>query len=339
MDKAQKRRRIELPFDDDQPTDSVSRFADSVDTYTVHDLQNMEKARQRSQVISLFVRSAVIALCLCVLCYSAYQIIDKVLDNRRAAAAYSDLRVDVSDYTTVAHGKPLKEPNSMPTVLQMLDADGAYEDYVHSGAPESNRTEHYAAYYANFMSLANANPNVYGWIYMSDTDGRVDYPIMKGEDNAYYLTHNYKGEESRSGSIFADCTLSGNFYANYNMVLYGHNMKDGSMFHSVKAWCNSAKIKTLVQTSQIEIYTRDGLYIYDILSYYIDDGNRFATTYFSDQADYLDFLKEISRKSHIRTNRAYTADSRVCTLITCTNGSDGDSRYVVHGILNHFVSF
>lgn len=344
MDSTKKtgRRGVSFDFEDEddvrpEETELSSRFADSVDAYTVHDLQNMERARQRSQVISLLLRCAVIAVCISVLGYSAYQIIDKVMDNRRSAAAYEALQIDASDYITIPHSKALKEPNGMPTVLQMLDADGVYEDYVHTELPDADRSEHYAAFYANFLTVANTYPNVYAWIYMSDT--RVNYPVMKCSDNDYYLTHNYEGKESRSGSIFADRSISDNYYSNYNMVLYGHNMKDRTMFHTVKEWCNSSRIKTLVQTTQIEIYTREGLYIYNILAYYVDNSNRYATTYFSSDSDYLNFLNDAVKKSKTKTNKEYTADSRICTLITCTNGSDGDSRYVVHGILNQFIPF
>ncbi len=335
----QNKRKLSFPIGQTEESDVNSRFSDSVDAYTVNDLQNMEKSRQRSQFVSLLTRCVVIAVCIGVLGYSAYMIGDKILDNRRSASAYEELRVNESDYITIARSKDLQEPNAMLTVLQMLDADGVYEDYKPSQSTSEDKAAHYAAFYANFMKVAASYDNVYAWIYMTDTNGHVNYPIMKGDDNDFYLYHNYKGESSRSGSVFADCNLSDNYYSNYNMVLYGHNMKDGSMFHYVKKWCNDAKIKTLVQTTQIEIYTREGVYIYDILSYYIDDSNKFATISFSSGESYLEFLQTIAKKSNIRTNREYTSDSKICTLITCTNGSDGDSRYVVHGILNQFIPF
>lgn len=332
--------RYELKFPhghSDDIHDDVNRFADSVDAYTVNDLQNMEKTRQRSQILSLLARSAMIAVCIGVLGYSAYMIGNKLVEDRLAESEYEELRVNESDYVTVEHSKNLQEPNAMPTVLQMLDADGEYEDYLNNPEDivEPDRAQHYASYYRNFLSKAAQYEDMIGWIYMSDT--WIDYPLMKGENNSYYLEHNYKGEESRSGSIYADCNVNDNYYSNYNMVIYGHNMKDGSMFHSLKSWCNDAKIKTLIQTSQIEIYTKEGIYIYDILAYYIDDSNEFARIAFTSESDYLNFLNTISRRSNIRTNKEYTADTRICTLITCTNGSNGDSRYVVHGILNQFI--
>lgn len=320
------------------PDDESNRFADSVDTYTAHDLQNIERSRQRTNVVSLLMRSLVIAVCIGMLGYSVYQIADKLIDDRRAAEAYEALRADSNAASALARSKALPEPNSMLTVLQMLDADGTYEDYVPTETVDPNKADHYASLYANFLKKADQNPNIYAWIYMTDTN--VDYPVMwKQYDNEFYLTHDYQGNDSRSGAIFADGCVSSNYYSNKNMVLYGHNMKNGSMFHSVKTWCNKPDIKTLVKTSQIEIYTREGLYIYNILSYYIDATFFYDETDFNSDAEYLAFLSKVSQKSYIRTGREYDASTRICTLITCTNGSDGDSRYVVHGILGGFIKF
>ncbi|MCH5184276.1 MAG: class B sortase [Oscillospiraceae bacterium] len=334
---AMERKRVEHT-DPSLPDDEHNRFADSVDAYTAHDIQDIERPRQRTNVLSLLVRSLVIALCICVLGYSVYQIADKIIDDRRAAEAYEALRADQNVFSAVARSKHLKEPSAMLTVLQMQDADGVYEDYVPSDIVDPDKADHYAKCYANFLSHANSNPNMYAWIYMTDTE--VDYPVMwKEYDNDYYLHHDYQGNESRSGAIFADGWLSPNYYSNKNMVLYGHNMKNGRMFNSVKKWCNSPDIKTLVKTTQIEIYTREGLYLYNIFSYYVDDTFFFDETAFGNDGEYLEFLAKVYKKSYIKTGLEYNPSSRICTLITCTNGSDGDSRYVVHGILNGFISF
>ncbi len=324
-------------FNHEEEVEKETCFADSVDSYTVGDLKNMEKARKRSQTISLLIRSSMIAICIGIMGYSIYMISNKVVEDQQAEAVYDALRVDESDYISVMHGTNLQEPNDMPTVMEMVGANGKYEDYLGPEFVPGEKAEHYSIYYRNFMEHAEDNEDMYGWVYMTDT--RINYPLMKGNDNAYYLDHNYRGEESRSGSIFADCTLSNNYYSNYNVVVYGHNMRDGSMFNSLKKWCNSASVRTYIQTSQIEIYTKEGVYIYDILSYYVDNSNEFARTAFSSEEDYHNFLKALYKKSVIKSDRDFNSQSKICTLITCTNGSDTDSRYVVHGILKQFVPF
>lgn len=317
--------------------ESDTRFADSVDSYTVNNLKQKEKSRGSSQIASLLIRSLIIAFCIGLMGYSAFRIGSKMFEDRQAEEIYEDLRVDEDYYITVLHATDLKEPNAMPTVLEMLDADGEYEDYMPSDIIAPDKAQHYTTYYKNYLEKSAEYKNMYGWIFMTDTN--INYPLMKGKDNDYYLDHNYKGDRSRSGSIFADCSIRDNYYANYNMVIYGHNMRDGSMFNSLKSWCNDAAVKTMAQTTQIEIYTREGVYIYDIFSFYVDDSNNFARTVFTSEDDYLTFLKRVARRSNVNTNREYNAQTRICTLITCTNGSNKDARYVVHGILNQFIPF
>jgi len=318
-----------------EEAEAETRFADSVDSYTVRNLKRREKGRKGSQLVSLLVRSLIIAFCIGLMGYSAFRIGSKMFEDRQAEEIYEDLRVDEEYYISVLHATNLKEPNAMPTVLEMLDADGEYEAYKPSDIIAPEKVQHYTSYYLNYLEKSASYKDMYGWIFMSDTN--INYPLMKGRNNNYYLHHNYKGDESRSGSIFVDASTLDNYYSNYNMVIYGHNMRDGSMFNTLKHWCNNASVKTLAQTTQIEIYTDEGVYIYDILGFYVDDSNAYARTVFSSESDYLKFLKKIVKESNVKTNRDYNSQSRICTLITCTNGSNTSSRYVVHGILNQFI--
>ena len=92
--------------------DNTGLFADSVDSYTVVDMHPIQKERKRKKVAFLLVRCCMIAVCIGILGYSAYMIINKVVEDKLAESAYDELRVDSSDYITVSHSKNLKEPNS-----------------------------------------------------------------------------------------------------------------------------------------------------------------------------------------------------------------------------------
>lgn len=82
----------------------------------------------------------------------------------------------------------------------------------------------------DFESLWAVNEDVVGWITVPGT--RIDYPILHAEDNEAYLHHNLEGEETVAGSIFLDCDDAADFSSLHN-VIYGHHMKDGSMFKDV----------------------------------------------------------------------------------------------------------
>lgn len=322
---------------DTQETAETRAFAESVSGYSAAELYNTEKEKKASPLPGLLARFAVIAVCIAVLGYSVYMIADKLISDYRAEAAYDDIRVDEDGYISVRHAQDLQEPNGMPTVLQMLSADGEYEDYVPSDYVPEDKMAHYTGVYKNFMKLSAKYPEMYAWIYMTDT--KINYPVMKGSNNSFYLSHNYKGETSNAGSIFADCHLSDSVYSNRNVLIYGHNMRGNLMFHSLKTWCEDDKNKTMMKTSQIEIYTKEGVYIYDMFAWYIDGGVEYTALTFRDESDYLKFLKTAYSKSKVKSGREYGTDSRVCTLVTCTNGTATNFRYVVHGILNRFMPF
>ena len=101
------------------------------------------------------------------------------------------------------------------------------ENIVMNDGTNSNDEE----YRVDFEKLKQKNPDTIAWIKVNGTD--IDFPVVKGIDNSYYLTHNFNKEKNKAGWIFAD-------YRNKfdgtdkNIIIYGHNMKDGSMFASLK---------------------------------------------------------------------------------------------------------
>ena len=101
------------------------------------------------------------------------------------------------------------------------------ENVVINNEMDSNNEE----YKIDFAKLKQKNSDAIAWIKVNGTD--IDFPVVKGTDNSYYLTHNFDKEKNKAGWIFAD-------YRNKfdgtdkNIIIYGHNMKNGSMFASLK---------------------------------------------------------------------------------------------------------
>lgn len=82
----------------------------------------------------------------------------------------------------------------------------------------------------DFEYLLEVNPGTCSWITIPDTN--IDYPIVQGEDNKFYLKHDMNGDDSHAGAIFLDCECSADM-TDIKTIIYGHNMKDGSMFHDL----------------------------------------------------------------------------------------------------------
>lgn len=78
--------------------------------------------------------------------------------------------------------------------------------------------------------LQEINTDVVGWLRIEGTN--IDGPILQAEDNTKYLTAGYDGAENPAGAVFLDYECERNFSGQHN-ILYGHNMKDGSMFHDL----------------------------------------------------------------------------------------------------------
>ena len=103
----------------------------------------------------------------------------------------------------------------------------------------------------NFEELMKENPDTIGWIRVPDTN--IDYPIVQGEDNDFYLNHDFYGKENIAGAIYLDFESQGDFVGRNN-VLYGHNMKNGSMFKDVNRYKDEAYFK---EHQFFSIYTPD----------------------------------------------------------------------------------
>ena len=87
------------------------------------------------------------------------------------------------------------------------------------------------------QAMNSAYPDAVGWLYIPDT--AINYPIMQGDDNDFYLHHAYDGSSLKSGSIFLDYRCENRFMNPINIV-YGHNMRNGSMFAGLLKFSDSA---------------------------------------------------------------------------------------------------
>ncbi|CAM4201657.1 sortase [Bacillus manliponensis] len=180
-----------------------------------------------------------------------------------------------------------------------------------------------------FQSLQKINPEIVGWITMDNT--QIHYPIVQAEDNDYYLYRNYKGEDMRAGSIFMDYRndVAAN---NKNTILYGHRMKDGSMFGELKNMLNEEFFnthRTLYYDTLYEGYDVEIFSVYKTTTdfYYIE-------TDFASDEEYVQFLQTLQEKSLYKTDDSLSETDQIITLSTCDyamNPTEG--RLVVHGKL------
>lgn len=180
----------------------------------------------------------------------------------------------------------------------------------------------------DFNSLKAKNQDVVAWLRVNNTE--IDFPVVKGKDNNYYLTHNLNKEYNKAGWIFMDYRnkLDGN---DLNTIIYGHNMKNNLMFGTLmnaldKQWYENEENKYIVLITE-ELNAK-----YEIFSIYeIEEEEYSIKTDFRNEEEYLQFLKTMKDRSIENFNVELSKEDKVLTLSTCTY--DRNHRLVVHAKL------
>lgn len=237
---------------------------------------------------------------LCIILFSAWQLFGIYFEYHQGESTYDDL----SQYAVTPSPSPTLPPEATPVP----------DDTVW---PE-----------VDFASLTAINDDVVAWIYLEDT--HINYPVVLGSDNDYYLTHLYNGKSNGAGSIFADCRNSGTF-TDRNTILYGHRMNNGTMFADISNYSNR---EFFDGHPYVLIITPDAKYKAEVFSAYIANTTYSSwDTVFDGDHKYLEWLESIKSRSYFNRDVEFSTDSRIVTLSTCTYEFE-DARFVVHALLH-----
>lgn len=179
----------------------------------------------------------------------------------------------------------------------------------------------------DWKALKKVNPDVQGWLYQKGTV--INYPVVQGTDNDTYLHTRFDKQWSGGGTLFVDCRMEKDFKG-FNSIIYGHHMKDGSMFRSIRGYTKEDgyydKHKTL------ELATPHGNYHLVVFSAFITkatDENTYKMTY--DEAEkqaYIDRAWERSELPITKNSVDVTKNDRLVTLSTCAYDYE-EARYIV----------
>lgn len=179
----------------------------------------------------------------------------------------------------------------------------------------------------DWKALKKVNPDVQGWLYQKGTV--INYPVVQGTDNDTYLHTRFDKQWSGGGTLFVDYRMEKDFKG-FNSIIYGHHMKDGSMFRSIRGYTKEEgyydKHKTL------ELATPHGNYHLVVFSAFITkatDEDTYKMTY--DEAEkqaYIDRAWERSELPITRDSVDVTKSDRLVTLSTCAYDYE-EARYIV----------
>ena len=220
------------------------------------------------------------------------------------------------------------------TFIAYSEANSVYEDMTITSEETGNEPDENEAVPQRILSLMESyrklkteHSNVVGYINIPSVS--ISYPVVQWSDNEYYTKHLITGEENKSGSIFLDFRISASPQKAPNLILYGHNMNDKSMFHNMRDLFDEEIFRETV----VEYICDEGVFLYDSLAVYVTDTSDPYYKYnFYDEDSFSAFFEERAEKSRVSVE--YGQISNMITLVTCSNSATKpDQRYLYHGML------
>lgn len=254
----------------------------------------------RSAGIHKLLRILMVMCVLGLLC-SGYILFDEGREYSQGDAAYAQLRTQIDNPLTTEKANGSSNAPSASDVNPVKEID--------------------------FSALTQVNSEVVAWI--SSEDQIIDYPIVQGTDNEYYLTHLFNGKKNKLGSLFVDYRTAGDF-SGQNTIVYGHNMKDGSMFSSLGKYKDQEYFD---KHPAMRLSTPSGVYTVEFFAGIVADGDyEFIRHQFQDDQDFLTYIDALKKDSTFQSDVSVAANERIVALCTCSYEFN-NARYALFGKL------
>lgn len=222
-------------------------------------------------------------------------------------------------YSGIKIYKWYKDKTSNKEIVEQIKETVAVED------ENEDKNEYKEEYTIDFNKLKEQNKETVAWIKVNNTN--IEYPVVKADNNNFYLNHSFDKSENLAGWIFADYR---NKFDNTdkNIIIYGHNMRDGSMFGSLKNILNSDWYENEENTN-ITLYTENEKCIYKVFSIYkIESEDYYIKTEFSNDNEFEQFVNTIRNRSIKKFDIDVSKEDNILTLSTCANNNR--YRIVLH---------
>ena len=342
----------------------MSRYQDKRDP-----MQNQgQKRRKKGSAVGTFFTTLLLLAAVGVFCFAGWKLLGVYMDYKVGTDEYSNLEdqyvkieepddadaaqtpsgqetpsdgetpqsedaaaAKKAEYDPLEHGQTGKPGRILKNVEPLEDPDTLEEKVEEAAAvdTEENREKKQLPLMRNpidFDELNEINPEVIGWIRIGALDR--SYPVAQAKDNDFYLHRTFEKKDNFAGCIFLNCDNS-RFFSDQNSIVYGHNMKNGSMFGTLK---NFRDQKTYDKNPYFWIFTPKFIYQYQIFSCATVSkiGDPYRTRFLTN--DYEEFLKTCVEKSEVDTHGLTpTVKDRIVTLSTCTGNES--TRFIVQGML------
>ena len=254
---------------------------------------------------------ALIAVLVCGMLFAGWKLGSIFMNYHRDRSAYSDLADNA-----IAN---LPADGVKPAAAQTEDEDENAGTQVFSRVPIQ----------VDWDYLRSVNRDVIGWLYCPGTI--INYPVVQTSDNDYYLNHGFEKQSNTAGALFADMDSAVGVTMS-NLIIYGHNMKDNSMFGTFKEYMDRSYYD---QNPVLYFLTPDGNYRIDLFGLHIVEGtvDNFPT-FFGTETAYKSYIDSISSTFYWFKADLVNTGYQMMTLSTCTSAQGvEDARLVLHGTM------
>lgn len=259
------------------------------------------KGKNKKKKKSNWILNIMIVILLAVMAYSGYQIISQLLEDKKGENVYEEVASNaVADETETA----------------VVNVNGVEETVTLRKV--------------NFDTLWNINKDVIGWLECEGTI--INYPVVQGDDNTYYLKHLLDGTYHRFGTLFVDCENAADF-TDQNTVIYGHHIKVGTMFQTLDNYKEPDYYKS---HPYFMLYLPDKTYRIELFAGCLVDGSGGIPLNFADKQEYQNYIDSLRSESTFTSPVTMTSEDRMVTLYTCAYDFE-TARYIVCGKLVEII--
>lgn len=178
----------------------------------------------------------------------------------------------------------------------------------------------------NFEALKHMNADTAAWLYSPDT--AIDYPVMRADDYDWYLHHLPDGTSNANGTLFLDYNCPADFSGRLS-IIYGHHMKSGKMFGSLKHYKQQAYYE---QHPCLYLYTEQENYRIDLLYGCVIGAGQWRERAFMYEMNLQSLLEYASSNTTFTSSTGYNEDDKFVVLATCSYDFN-DARYLLIGVL------
>ncbi len=240
------------------------------------------------------------------LAFAGYQIYQEYAERKESVDTYTDLEEFVSF--------PEEQPDTLP---KETDSSESGEMNIDPVGPT-----------IDFDGLKDINDDCVGWIYIEDTV--INYPVVQGTDNSFYLKHLFNGKWNSSGCIFLDSRVTYDL-SDRHSIIYGHHMKDGSMFSGLTRYKEQQYFD---EHSEALYITSDRTYKITFFAGYVASvGDPAWNVSFGSDDEFEAWIKDTKARSWIKSDLSPAVTDNILSLSTCSY-EFSNARFVLYGFFN-----